>query len=117
VLARSRQNMRAALKRMRKLLKKQGYIPEDIITDQLGSYSAALRDLGLAPPHVAGNRLNNRTEGSHPLPGSGLFAKLWEGANAVTRTPNGSVQVTRINTAISVCSRRHLHPFAMCNTI
>lgn len=67
--------MRAALKRMRKLLKKQSYIPEDIITDQLGSYSAALRDLGLAHPHVTGNRLNNRTEGSHPLPGSGVLAK------------------------------------------
>ena len=75
VLAQSRRNKRAALKLMRKLLKKQGYSPDEIITDKLGSYSAALRELGLAHRHVTGGRLNNRAEVSHPLPGSGLFAK------------------------------------------
>ena len=50
---------------MRKLLKKQGYIPDEIVTDKLGSYSAALRELGLLHLHVTGGRLNNRAEVSH----------------------------------------------------
>ena len=59
---------------MRKLLKKQGYVSDNIVPDKLGSYSAALRELGLSHIHVAGGRLNNRAEVLHPLPGSGLFA-------------------------------------------
>lgn len=65
VLAQSRRNKHAALKLMRKLLKKQDYIPDEIVTDKLGSYSAALRELGLAHLHVTGGRLNNRSEVSH----------------------------------------------------
>ncbi len=65
ILAQSRRNKRAALKLMRKLLKKQGYIPDEIVTDKLGSYSAALRELGLAHLHITGGRLNNRAEVSH----------------------------------------------------
>jgi putative transposase len=65
VLAQSRLNRHAAIKLMRKLLKKQGYIPDEIVTDKLGSYSAALRDLGLVHLHVTGGRLNNRAEVSH----------------------------------------------------
>jgi len=65
VLAQSRRNKRAALKRMRKLVKKQGYIPDEIVTDMLGSYSAALWEFGLAHLHVTGGRLNNRAEVWH----------------------------------------------------
>lgn len=65
VLAQSRRNKHAALKLMRKLLKKQGYIPDEIVTDKLGSYSAALRELGLSRLHITGGRLNNRAEVSH----------------------------------------------------
>jgi putative transposase len=65
VLAQSRRNKCAALKLMRKLLKKQGYIPDQIVTDKLGSYGAALRELGLSHLHVTGSRLNNRAEVSH----------------------------------------------------
>ena len=65
VLAQSRRNIRAALKLMRKLLKKQGYVPDEIVTDKPGSYSAALQELGLAHLHVTGGRLNNRAEVSH----------------------------------------------------
>ena len=74
VLAQSRKNKRTTMKFMRKLLKKQGYVPDAIVTDKLGSYSAAFRDLGLIHLHVTGGRLNNRAEVSHPLPGSGLRA-------------------------------------------
>ena len=65
VLAQSRRNKRAALELMRKLLKKQGCIPEAIVTDKLGSYAAALRELGLEHLHVTGGRSNNRAEVSH----------------------------------------------------
>ncbi len=65
ILAQSRRNKRAAVKLMRKLLKKQGYIPDEIVTDRLGSYSAALRELVLSHLYVTGGRLNNRAEVSH----------------------------------------------------
>jgi len=53
---------------MRKLLKKQGYIPDEIFTDKLGLFSAALRDLGLSHLHVSGGRVNKRAEVSHQPP-------------------------------------------------
>src|ERR1700752_3428671 len=45
VLVQSRRNKRAALKLMRKLLKKYGTGPEKLITDDLRSYSAAAHEL------------------------------------------------------------------------
>jgi len=65
ILVQSRRNKRAALKLMRKLLKKQGLVPDAIITDKLPSYGAALKDLGLSRLHDFGGRKNNRAENSH----------------------------------------------------
>ena len=45
---------------MRKLLKKQGYAPNKVVTDKLPSYGAALRDLNMTGKHVTGGRSNNR---------------------------------------------------------
>ncbi len=50
---------------MRKLLKKQGFIPDAFVTDKLPSYGAALSDLGLSKRHDFGGRKNNRAENSH----------------------------------------------------
>ncbi len=50
---------------MRKLLKKQGFIPDAFVTDKLPSYGAALKDLGLSKHHDFGGRKNNRAENSH----------------------------------------------------
>ena len=47
ILVQSRRNKKAALKLMRKLLKKQGYAPNKVVTDKLPSYGAALRDLNM----------------------------------------------------------------------
>ena len=55
----------AALKLMRKLLKKQGFAPTVIVTDKLRSYAAAFAELGLAAEHERGLRQNNRAEVSH----------------------------------------------------
>ncbi len=50
---------------MRRLLKRQGYLPDAIVTDRLRSYGAALRDLGLTDRHVTASRSNDRAEVSH----------------------------------------------------
>ena len=65
ILVQSRRNKKAALKLMRKLLKKQGYAPTEVVTDKLPSYGAALRDLNMTEKHVTGGRSNNRAENSH----------------------------------------------------
>src|ERR1700720_1515767 len=41
VLVQSRRNKRAALNLMRKLLKKYGFVPDNLVTDDLRSYAAA----------------------------------------------------------------------------
>ncbi len=65
ILVQSRRNKKAALKLMRKLLKKQGFVPDAFVTDKLPSYGAALNDLGLSKRHDFGGRKNNRAENSH----------------------------------------------------
>jgi transposase-like protein len=60
-----RRDRRAALRLMRKLLRKQTFKPKSLTTDKLGSYAAAFRQLGLTCPHQQGLRSNNRAENSH----------------------------------------------------
>jgi putative transposase len=65
VLVQSKRNKHAALKLMRKLLKKYAFVPERLITDDLRSYRAAAHDLGIASRHERGRSKNNRAENSH----------------------------------------------------
>jgi putative transposase len=65
VLVQSKRNKRAALKLMRKLLKKYGFVPDKLVTDDLKSYAAAANDLGIAKRHERGRWRNNRAENSH----------------------------------------------------
>ena len=65
VLVQTKRNRAAALKLMRKLLKKIGCVPEAVITDDLRSYRAAARDLGIERRHYSGRWRNNRAENSH----------------------------------------------------
>ena len=65
VLVQTRRNKQAALKLMRKLLKKYGFVPDKLVTDDLRSYAAAARDLGIAKRHERGRWRNNRAENSH----------------------------------------------------
>jgi transposase-like protein len=60
-----RRNKRAALKLMRKLLKKYGFVPDKLVTDDLRSYRAAASDLGIAKRRERGRWRNNRAENSH----------------------------------------------------
>ncbi|MVA22481.1 IS6 family transposase [Agrobacterium vitis] len=64
-LLQSRRNKRAALRLMRKLLKSQGVTPRVMVTDKLGSYSAAKRQLMPGIEHRSHKGLNNRVENSH----------------------------------------------------
>src|ERR671933_674056 len=65
LLVQPKRDKAAALKLLRKLLKKQGYAPDVLVTDKLGSYGAARRELGLSARHEQGLRKNNRAENSH----------------------------------------------------
>jgi putative transposase len=65
VLVQSRRDKRAALKLMRKLLKKMSFVPDKLVTDDLRSYGAACRDLGISHRHERGRWRNNRAENSH----------------------------------------------------
>jgi putative transposase len=65
VLVQSERNKHAALKLICKLLKKYAFVPERLVTDDLRSYSAAVRDLGIERRHERGQWKNNRAENSH----------------------------------------------------
>src|SRR5271168_1442750 len=65
MLVQRRRDKRAAVRLMRKLLRKQGFAPKIVVTDKLRSYGAAFRQLGVACRHEQGLRKNNRAENSH----------------------------------------------------
>ncbi len=65
ILVQSRRNKGAAKKFFRKLLKGCEYVPRVIITDKLGSYGAAKREMLPGVEHRQSRYLNNRAENSH----------------------------------------------------
>ena len=65
MLVQRQRDSRAALRLMRKLLKKLGFAPRLLVTDKLRSYASAFRRLRLTCPHEQGLRQNNRAENSH----------------------------------------------------
>src|SRR5258707_5600410 len=67
MLVQRRRDKRAALRLMRKLLRKLGFAPKLLTTDKLGSYGGAFRHLRLTCRHEQGLRKNNRAENSHQV--------------------------------------------------
>src|SRR5215218_10512513 len=65
LLVQAKRDTKAALRLMRKLLKKHGFDPDQLVTDKLDSYGAARRELRLSCRHERGFRKNNRAENSH----------------------------------------------------
>jgi putative transposase len=65
VLVQSRRNTKAAKRFFRKLLKALCYVPRVIVTDKLGSYGAAKREILPGVEHRQSRYLNNRCEVSH----------------------------------------------------
>jgi putative transposase len=60
-----RRDTKAAKRLLRRLLKKQGCPPRRMVTDKLGSYAAARRQIMPAVEHRSHKGLNNRAENSH----------------------------------------------------
>ena len=54
LLVQRRRDKAAAVKLMRKLLKKQGFAPDVLVTDKLRSYGAAKAEIGLSARHERG---------------------------------------------------------------
>jgi putative transposase len=64
-IAQTRRDTKAARRLLKRLLKKQGCPPRRIITDKLGSYAAAHRQIMPEVEHRSYKGLNNRAENSH----------------------------------------------------
>src|SRR5215471_6845242 len=91
MLVQRRRDTQAALRLMRKLLKKQSFAPKLLVTDKLGSYGSAFRHLRLTCPHDQGLRKNNAPKTPTKLCGD--------------ESTNAAVQIGAIRAAISQ------HPF------
>jgi putative transposase len=65
ILVQHQRNKKAAKKFFRKLLKGLRYVPRVLITDKLGSYGAAKREVLPSVEHRQHRYLNNRAENSH----------------------------------------------------
>jgi transposase-like protein len=87
LLVQPQRDKAAALRLMRKLLKKQGYPPTVLVTDRLASYGCARRRLGMRARHVQGLRKNKP------------HRKLAPGGET-TRTEDAAVQVDSISAAL-----------------
>ncbi|KGE00262.1 IS6 family transposase [Rhizobium sp. YS-1r] len=64
-IVQTRRNAKAARRLLIRLMKKQGCQPKRIVTDKLGSYRAARRQLMPTVEHRSHKGLNNRAENSH----------------------------------------------------
>ena len=64
VFATKRRDRRAALKFLKRTMKRYGG-PRAIVTDRLRSYAAAMKDIGVEDSQICGQWLNNRAENSH----------------------------------------------------
>ncbi len=64
VFATKRRDRRAALKFLKRTMKRYGR-PRSIVTDRLRSYAAALRVIGISECQECGRWLNDRAENSH----------------------------------------------------
>ena len=64
VLATKRRDRRAALKFLKRTMKRYG-VPQVIVTDRLRSYGAAMNVIGVEDRQLCGRWLNHRAENSH----------------------------------------------------
>ncbi|MEK1852189.1 MAG: IS6 family transposase [Phyllobacterium sp.] len=90
----TRRNTKAAKRLLIRLLKKQGLAPKRLITDKLGSYAAARRQIMPRIEHRSHKGLNNRAENSH------LPLRKRERAMQGFRSPGGLQRFVSIFSAI-----------------
>src|SRR6516165_6680876 len=67
ILVQPKRDKAAALRLLRKLLRRQGFVPTVIVTDKLRSYGAALREIGFSGLHEQGLRANNAENSHQPV--------------------------------------------------
>jgi len=97
VLVQSKRNKHAALKLMRKLLKKYAFVPERLVTDDLRSYGAAAHDLGIESRHQRdGRTIEPRIRISRPGGGSARC-----NASRAPAQPRNSFQPMQPSTTLS----------------
>jgi len=65
ILVQARRDRVAAIKFLRKLLKRLTYVPRVVVTDKLASYGAAMRAVLPGVEHRRHKGLNNRAENAH----------------------------------------------------
>ena len=93
-IVQTRRDTKAAKRLLKRLLKKQGCPPRRMITDKLGSYAAARRQIMPAVEHRSHKGLNNRAENSH------LPLRRRERAMQGFRSPGGLQRFTSVCSAI-----------------
>jgi putative transposase len=104
ILVTSRRDTKAATRFFRKLLKGLEYAPRVLVTDKLGSYRAAHRQLMPSVEHRRSKYLNNRAENSHQP------TRQRERAMKKFSSPGGAQRFLSAFSAISphFRTRRHL---------
>jgi putative transposase len=95
VLVQSHRNAVSARRFFRKLLKGLRYVPRVLVTDKLGSYQVAHRELMSSVEHRRSRYLNNRAENSHQ-------------PTRATRTGDEALQIVAACATIPVRLQRHL---------
>jgi transposase-like protein len=88
-----RRDKAAAVKLMLKLLKKQGFAPDVLVTDRLRSYCAAKAEIGLSARHERGCAQEQS-------------GREFASTDSTTRAQDAAFQNARISATILVCSRR-----------
>jgi putative transposase len=104
ILVTSRRDTKAATRFFRKLLKGLAYVPRVLVTDKLGSYQAARRNVLASVEHRQSKYLNNRAENSHQS------TRVRERAMKKFSSPGGAQRFLAAFSAISPHFRtcRHL---------
>ena len=93
-IVQTRRNTTAAKRLLRRLLEKQGCPPRRMITDKLGSYASARRQVMPDVEHRSHKGLNNRAENSH------LPLRRRERAMQGFRSPGGLQRFTSVFSAV-----------------
>jgi len=98
VLVQSKRNKHAALKLMRKLLRKYSVVPERMVTDDLRSYGAATLDLGIDHLHDCG-RLEEQS------------GREFASADPTAGAQDATLQERGLSPEVSLNPRRRLQHF------
>ena len=107
MLVQPQRDKAAALRLLRKLLRRQGFAPKVIVTDKLRSYGAARREIGFSGLHEQGLRANNRAENSHqPIRRRERKMQGFKSAKSAQRFVSVSRPFTTLNVQRHLISRR-----------